>query len=740
MNKSQVAAMALVCLLASCKAFEPESTQRKAFLSVGGTKVYDDEFIYVFNKNNFRESSATVEEMDEYLDLFINFKLKVREARVLGLQNTGEFMQEFSGYRDELAKPYLTESKVNDRLVQEAYERMKSEISASHILVRVTENASPSDTMKAYEKISGIRQKIVSGEDFNRMASEYSEDPSAPANEGRLGYFTALQMVYPFEEAAYKTDPGEISPIFRTSFGYHILKVHDRRPSRGKIKVSHLLIRSPEGIAAEDSIAAALKVRHIYDQLRQGGLWFDLCSQFSEDLSSRASGGALPWFGAGNMIPEFEEAAFAIDSIGGYSKPFKTAYGWHIIRLDDKKGLEPFEELSEALQNRVKSDSRSRLSHQALIERLKKENRFRENRSAVEALFKGADSAVAGNRLAPELAGEKKIFEMKDSVFTAAGFYEFVKNRGAVQVSPDQYRKLYQEYQEEQIINYEKDRLPEKNYDYKMLLQEYEEGILLFQLMDDKIWSKAVEDTAGLKAFFDQHREEYKYGERLEAAILNASSEEIRDRVITFLQKEYLPEPGLSDTLTLDPGTQQLSNTSAIALKKMSGFLAEDEKKKVLIESADQALTALAVDILSGEGVHEERIILDMEPAQDAGLAIIKTVTSSREVLEEHFNGGSALELNVEEGLFEKGEHELLDKVRWEPGVYEVNSGNRFYVVEVRATHHPAYKKLEDIRGIVISDYQNYLEKIWIDELKGKYPVTVNETERKKIFRKLTQI
>lgn len=739
MRKSQIAALACVCLLYSCKVFQSEDRRGTPFISVDGTDIYDDEFIYVFNKNNFMDSAVAISELEEYLDLFINFKLKISEARSLGLQNTNEFSQEFESYREELIKPYLTERDVNDRLVRQAYERLKTEINASHILIQLNENASPGDTLRAYEKISSIRDRVNAGEDFNTLAGELSEDPSAAMNRGQLGYFTALQMVFPFEEMAYATNAGEISPVFRTSFGYHILKVHDKRPSAGKIKVSHIMIRSPKGMPAEDSIAAARKVWQIHSELEKGGLWFDLCGQFSEDLSSRSNGGALPWFGAGNMAPGFEEAAFAIDSLGSYSEPARSAYGWHIIRLDDRKGLEPFEEIRENLQNRVKRDSRSELSRKALIARLKEENRFREDRSALEEMFSSADTSLTTGTWNYKPAGDGEIFSINDSSFAMTGFIDFVKLRSSPdQTSPEQrLRNLYQEYVDQEVIQYEKGHLAEKNYDYKMLLKEYEEGILLFQLMDDKIWSKAVEDTAGLRTFYQNNREQYKYGERVKAAVFNASSRKIRDELRPMLEQKYIPLRVAPVVIDFTVGNQ-LSEKSKHRLDSAIQSLLVNEEWAVELSGQENAIQQDIVNsYFTSAGIHSSRILSGNQEGV-SGPMTIRLVSNSRKIFEEYFNENSALNLGVEEGIFELGE--LPGNIKWGEGLYEVDSAGRFYMVEVKEALPSGYKTLDEIRGIVISDYQNFLEKNWITELKAKYPVTINETRRKKLFKKLVEI
>ena len=306
--------------------------------------------MYVYNKNNLNQEPTNKSAIDDYLELFINFKLKVREAEALGLHKDSSFVRELAGYQKQLAAPYLTETRILDSLAMVTYERLKTEVNASHILIRVAREASPEDTLKALERIEQVSEMIDrNGKDFEQLAFEYSEDPSAKQNNGNLGYFTAMQMVYPFEEAVYRLPVDSVSKPIRTDFGYHLIKVNDKRTSQGRIQVSHILVRTQPDINREDSVLAAKRAQEIHAKAINGGDWDLLCRQFSEDVGTKMKGGKLPWFKTGDIsnIPTFEEAAFSIQQPGEISKPIKTAYGWHIIRLDARQGLEPFEQLEQ---------------------------------------------------------------------------------------------------------------------------------------------------------------------------------------------------------------------------------------------------------------------------------------------------------------------------------------------------------------------------------------------------------
>lgn len=329
-------------LIVSCK------TQQKATQSpdkpleketpvftINDTEVYPEELLYAYEKSNKNKGSS--EPLEDYLDLYINFKLKVEDAKNEGLDTLSSYKNELKGYLEDIKKPYLTSQKVNNELIQETYQRLQSEINASHILVRVEESAPPEDTLTAFNKIKEIREKFLNGENFGQLAQKNSEDPSARSNNGDLGWFTAFQMVYPFESAAYETKAGEVSPIIRTKFGYHIIKVNEKRETLGRIKLAHIMLRFPSNANKQDSAKVFQKINQISEELSQGADWFALAAKYSEDLNTKNQGGSLPWFGAGNLPKSLEQVAFELNQINEVSRPVKSPYGWHILKLEEKE-------------------------------------------------------------------------------------------------------------------------------------------------------------------------------------------------------------------------------------------------------------------------------------------------------------------------------------------------------------------------------------------------------------------
>ncbi|MCK5693593.1 MAG: peptidylprolyl isomerase, partial [Bacteroidales bacterium] len=362
-------------------------------LTIGDEQVILEEFERIYQKNN-NESSLNRQDPEAYLELFINFKLKVNEAEALGMDTTAKFINELEGYRKQLAKPYLVDEEAKEAMMQEAYLWSKYDIRARHVLIRLPESPTPEDTLAAYDKIMEIRARIKSGEAFDVVAKATSEDASVHQNGGELNYFTVFSMVYPFEKMAYATPVGQLSMPFRTSYGYHIIMVVDKRPARGSIKVAHIFIRMPSETGEDEKKVAYEKVQMVYDSLQMGTEFGALAKRYSDDRASAQSGGEIPWFGTGRMIPDFEDACFAIEKKGDYSKPFKSFYGWHIVKLMDKKEIGSYEEMKPELQQKIDRSDRNTARTDNFIAKLKSEYQFSENREALQPVYQAVDSTL----------------------------------------------------------------------------------------------------------------------------------------------------------------------------------------------------------------------------------------------------------------------------------------------------------------------------------------------------------
>ena len=534
--------ISLGVLLLVCFSLTKAQDNDPVLMSLGDKKVSLSEFINVYNKNSNREIAENEKSLNEYLDLFVNFKLKVKEAESLGLDTLSSFKNELAGYRKQLAQPYLTSNEVNDNLIKEAYERLQTEINASHILINLDENALPADTLIAYNKLIKIRDRILKGEDFGEVAKKVSDDPSAKENSGNLGYFTAMQMVYPFETVAYNTNVNGVSMPVRTRFGYHLVKVHEKRPARGQILVAHIMIETPKDGAVGDLESAKAKIEEIYKKIEEGEEFTQLAQQYSDDKGSARKGGELPWFGTGRMVPEFENTSFALKNKGDISAPFQTRFGWHIVKLIDKKLLATFDEMKAELKTKIAKDSRSQLSKTALISRVKEENGFKENIKSRDEFTQFIDKSFFEGQWDPSKtkALTKPLFTIGNLSYNQQDFSTYLKNnqsKGAEIAPQVLVNKMYNSFVEDKVLAYEESRLEQKYPEFKALMQEYRDGILLFELTDKMVWSKAVSDTVGLESFYQDHKNNFMWNERLHATIYSCSNKEIAEKTKKLVAK-----------------------------------------------------------------------------------------------------------------------------------------------------------------------------------------------------------
>jgi len=481
-------------------------------MKINGKPVLKSEFEYIYNKNN-SNNSLDKKTLDEYVDLFVNFKLKVEEAKAQGLDTTKSFINELAGYRSQLTKPYLTDAKVDESVLQEAYNRLKEDVEVSHILIRVQQNATPADTLAAWKKINAIAKRIEK-EDFAKVAKEVSEDESAKENNGYIGWVSAFRTVYPFETMAYNTKPGTISKPVRTAFGYHIVKVQGRRESQGEILVAHIMRFTEQG-NDEKNKSAKFKIDSIYDRVKAGDDFGKLANDLSDDRGSATKNGELPWFGAGRMIPEFENAAFALKNKGDMSAPIQSAYGWHIIKLIDRKGIDTFENMKEDLQSKVKRDERASLGLKSFVAKLKSDYKFTTNNESVKEYYSLLDKKTLTDSIfqleAAKLA--KPIMTIATKAFTQSDFTQFLKANSYTDktAAADIIDEKYAAFAEKEILAYEDSQLEKKYEDFRFLMQEYHDGILLFEVSNNEVWEKASKDTEGLAKYFNNNKADYKW-------------------------------------------------------------------------------------------------------------------------------------------------------------------------------------------------------------------------------------
>ena len=656
----KVTSTTIILIFISLNILAQTSVKDDILMTIAGEKITKSEFLNVYYKNNIKGEPIDKKTLDEYVELFINFKLKVKEAEALGLDTVAEFIKELAGYRKQLAQTLLTDKNVSENLIKEAYDRMLWDIRASHILIRLDNGASPKDTLEAYNKIEKLRNRIIKGESFDKIAVEASEDQSArdteatdkrPAmkgNAGDLGYFTALDMVYPFENGAYNTKVGEVSLPVRTAFGYHLIKVTDKKSAMGRVQVAHILKSVPKSATEEQIAEKKAEIDKMYQQIINGASFEELAQNQSDDKGSGTKGGVLPWFGVNRMVPEFIETVAQLKNINDVSPPIKTIYGFHIIKLLDRKEIDTFENLYPEIKNRVSRDPRSNLSKEVFIDRIKKEYNFTEELNNLKPFYTIVDDSIFSGKWQLETAKNLNdfLFKLADKTYTQQDFATYLFNHQGHRVKENienYVNSIYNSFVDETCINYEDSKLEEKDIDFRNLMKEYRDGILLFELTQTKVWSKAISDTVGLENFYETVKNNYMWDTRLNASI--------------FICKD-------------------------IKIAKKARSMAAKAGKKGW----------------------------------------------SNEYISDKINLKDPNAVKIESNFYSKGDSEIIDNIEWKDGLSLNKSvGNDVVFVSVHEIISPEPKNLSDVKGLVTAEYQNYLEKNWIAELRAKYSVNINK-------------
>ncbi len=628
--------------------------KKDVLLTIDGNPVYADEFERVYKKNLDLVQDESQKDIDGYMQLFIDYKLKIAEAKAQKLDKNEPYQVELSKYRDQLSRNYLFEDKFTEDLAKEAYERGKEEINASHILVLVNYEAKPQDTLLAYNKIKSIRDLALKGGDFDQLAKEKSEEPNAEDTGGNLGYFTVFSMVYPFETAAYNTKVGGISDIVRTSFGYHIIKVNDRRARLPKIVVSHIMISDKKGAKTFDPEE---RINEIATMLKQGQSFESLAKEYSDDKNSAVKGGKLKPFTKGELrAPEFEDAAYNLKKVGDISKPVKTDFGWHIIRLDEKVANPTFEEEKVELEKRIKQGDRGKVVVNAVNKKIKGMYNYKKGEDYLPFFETYVSDSVLSRKWKMNpipAAQDKTLFTIGAKAVKFSDFATYVAERQRSTMPFSDKESLlvsfYDEFETEKLKDYFKDQLEVENPEYAAILGEYRDGLLIFDVMEKNIWNEAKNDSIGLAKFYEKTKQDYRWKQRVDADIFSATSQMTAQRVQKMLE----------------------------------------------------------------EGKAAEEIKAELNP--DGSVNVLLT-----------------------QGVFEVGEQELPKNMEIRKGISAIfPSNDSFTVVNVKEILPEGIKELEEVKGRVISNYQNELETEWMNKLRSKYKVEVNKKALKKVKRQL---
>lgn len=529
MKKTKIKLAFIMCLLIAGNNYGISSNNDDpVIIQIEDMQITLSEFAEIYRKSNVESVVADPKTPGEYLEMYIDFRLKVRAAQDKGLDTNKTFINELKGYRQQLAQQYLIDNKVTDKLLHEAYERSLYDIRAAHILLSVGEHAPPDDTLETYNRMLEIRERALSGESFADLARQYSDDPSArdteasamqPArrgNAGDLGYFTVFNMVYPFESGAYNTPVGEISMPVRTSFGYHLVKVKNRLPAMGTAKVAHIMLMTPQTMSEEEARKQENKIIELYEMIQQGADFGELAQEHSEDRQSAQNNGEMPPFTSNRMVPQFIETINKLNEPGDISSPVRTDFGWHIVKLIEKNPPKPFKEVDGDLRNRIQRDARSQLGQEVVIERLKKEYQLEKNLKALEDFYDVIDESVFMGQWDRSKADDlnNKLFSFANKTYSQADLADYIQKTQRRQNPMETthfVHKVFNRFVDQELLAYEDSNLENKYPEFRSIMQEYHDGILLFEITDQKVWSKATSDTTALRSFFDDYADKYQW-------------------------------------------------------------------------------------------------------------------------------------------------------------------------------------------------------------------------------------
>lgn len=615
--------------------------------AVNGVPVKVSEFLYIYGKNNGKDADFSKKSIDEYLDLYTKFKLKVAKARAMRLDTLPDLKEELHMYQQQVSNSYIMDKEVTDQLVHEVYDRQKKDISVKHVFIQLKTNPAPADTLIAYNKAMKAYSDLKAGVPFGKVVQENSDDKSNINYSGDLGYVTAMlpDGFYELENTIYSLPIGEFSKPVRSTAGYHIIRVDDIRPARREMEIAQILIKKGTNPNAK---SVALEV---YDSLIHHADFNKMVQLYSDDVNTKSKDGYIGFVGINQFDKTFEDAIFALNKDGEVSSPIESRIGWHVIRRISKKEELPFAQAKEKIKAMMESDSRYQLAKNRVIERIKSMNGFSLDTTTLAKYMRSLpnDFTSFSWEGSPDLPNVE-LFRLGEKSYGSKEFTRYLKTNTqerlqyangtpAIQVVPG----LLKSYINDKVIEFEQSNLAKSYPEFRNLMREYEEGILLFEITRQSVWDKASADTIGLKKYFDAHRSSYNWNERA-------------------LVHDYT------------------------------------------IKSTDESIIKDIYSMSKSKPV--EKVIGKFNKKQ-TGL-----VTFEKEILEK--------------------EAEDMKSLSWSAGFttpYSIDKEKgiaSWKKVEKILPKSP--KTLEESRGYVIADYQDFLEKEWIHALQNEYKVDVNNT------------
>lgn len=629
-------------LLAGAALFFSLQSSAQTLFTYGRDSVSVNDFLKAYQKNN--TGNKTAKALQEYLDLYIASRLKIKEAESRGYDTIPQLLSDMASLRNQVLPMYEKDQETLNRLAEEAFNRSQKDVHLAHIFIGFTSTGLP-DTAKAKQKAAAAYAQLQKKVSFSEVAKHYSEDPSVKENGGDLGFITVFSLPYELESLAYATPVGKISPIYQSKAGLHIFKNLGERKALGRVKAAQILLAFPPDASADQKASLKKLADSLYNRLENGEDFGKLAAAFSNDYISASANGVIPEFGVGQYDPIFENTVFGLKD-GAISKPFQTAHGYHIVKRISRTPVTAKKDAAalQALKERIETNDRIAITKDVLVQKVLNNAPFRKLPFKSEQLWAFTDSLFSSKKPAipVQLNASTPLFRLGEQTIPVSDWIVYAQNFRYKQDGSGfkPYPQVWDEFVHAKALDYYRNNLEKFNADFKAQIQEFKEGNLFFEIMQRDIWGPAQTDSVALKKFYDQHKNNYVWTKSADAVIFYASDENVATLLANQLKKSTANwrelVTGMSDKVTADSSRfeiNQLPNGDKIALK---------------------------------EGM----------------------ITTP-----------------------------LLNKAD--------NTASFAYILHLYTS--PEQRSFEEAKGLVINDYQAELEKKWVNELKNKYPVNINQ-------------
>jgi peptidyl-prolyl cis-trans isomerase SurA len=692
-----------------------------------------------------------------FVDNFVRTQLLLKRAEKEGRDKALGFKEEVATLKKELAAHFLEDTASKNQLIKEAYSRIAQEVNVSHILVSVQPWASATDTLAAYAKILTLRNRAMSGENFEELAKSFSDDKSAIQNNGNLGYITAFQTLYNFETVAFETPVGAVSMPFRTDFGYHIVKVIAKRPYQ-RWRTAHIFVAVSKNAETNTAKAAKQKIDEAYSLLKAGQDFGKICKSYSEDPTTVDRGGEFKrLFGSDELEKSFEDALFSLKTNGSYTAPIQTSKGWHIIKLLEKQNLKPYETMYNYLQNKVKTDNRYKKAQKELVENLKKQYQYKEDESTKKMVLHELDSLLSKNMAASinsDMLGFKMLFQIGGRATRCSQFFDFIEKdiaKNKYQYNAELPKYWYQNFEQNIILNYAEDNLEQANNEYALQVAEYKENILLNQVYDEQVWSVSVEDTLKQAEYYQRNKAKYILPERANVEVYDcATSSDLRTARTLLAPGPYnlsLKWRNLQykkSQSQLDANHEQHLLSLAALLHKNPDYTVEihgnidpDEPDSV---SANRVYKV--EQYLLGKNIKPSRIVVKdngkYKPLSKTNRLLNSRVefvllSQNKEDVLKLYNSLRVNAISYNATNIKRDNSSLAKIINWEPGVQQVSQKNRQLLINIKEITPSKTMSLTEAKGLVIKGLQEELENGILEKMKAEYPVYKYNNELEKL-------